>query len=119
MSGVTFDTYGNMYLSDLAEGTITMIPREHSKPFQGLEGVSAIELKKLTVLRGSRRPADIKLSSDRDGLVYYDGERAFASLRFGMAGQVTDGSGAPLPNAHGLHRRAPQARGRPTPTACS
>jgi hypothetical protein len=99
LSGVTFDTYDNMYLSDVAAGTITMIPKPHSKPFQGLEGVSAIDIKKLTVLRGSRRPADIKLSTDRDGLVYYDGERAFASLRFGMSGQVKDASGAPLSNA--------------------
>ena len=51
--------------------------------------------------RGIRRPADVKLASDRDGLAFYDGERAFASLRFGMAGQVTN-----------EHRRAARGRAR-------
>lgn len=99
LSGVTFDTYGNMYVSDLVEGTISMIPLEHSKPFQGLEGLSPVQRKKLTVLRGSRRPSDIKLAPDRDGLAFYDGERAFSQIRFGMAGQVTDSGGAPIANA--------------------
>ena len=35
----------------------------------------------------------MKLASDRDGLAFFDGERAFAALRFGMAGQVTDADG--------------------------
>jgi hypothetical protein len=99
LSGVTFDTYGNMYVSDSVLGTITMIPRADQKGPSGLLGLSPIDLKKLTVLRGSRRPSDIKLTANRDGLAFYDGERAFLSLRFGMAGQVVDGSGAPVGGA--------------------
>jgi hypothetical protein len=99
LTGITFDTYGNMYVADSVLGTISMIPRDKQHGFRGLEGLDAVDRKKLTVARGIRRPADLKLASDRDGLAFYDGERAFASLRFGMAGQITDQNGAPLSGA--------------------
>ncbi len=99
LSGVTFDTYGNMYVSDAVAGTISMIPTQHQYAYHGLAGVSAIERKKLTVLRGARRPSDVKLASKQDGLAFFDGERAFASLRFGMAGQLTNEAGAALAGA--------------------
>jgi hypothetical protein len=99
LSGVTFDTYNNMYVSDSTLGSITMIPRDRQAANLGLAGLSDIDKKKLTVLRGSRRPNDIKLSSDRDGLVFYDGERAYDRIRFGMSGQITDGAGNPISGA--------------------
>jgi hypothetical protein len=73
-----------------------MIPLVRQTPLHGLQGVSAIDLKKLTVSRGLRRPSDVKLAPNRLGLVFYDGERAYANVRFGMAGQVTSASGAPI-----------------------
>jgi hypothetical protein len=99
LSGVTFDTYDNMYVSDSTFGTITMIPRDRQTANLGLSGLSDVEKKKLTVLRGSRRPNDIKLAAERDGLVFYDGERAYGRIHFGMAGQITNASGAPISGA--------------------
>lgn len=96
LSGVTFDKYGNMYLSDVSLGTLSMIPIDKQYANNGLAGVGAVALKKLVVDKGLRRPSDVKLSPDRIGLVYYDGERAFAQVRFGMSGQVTNASGAPV-----------------------
>jgi hypothetical protein len=96
LSGITFDKYGHMYLSDVSLGTLSMIPLDKQYVNSGLNGVDAIGLKKLTVARGLRRPSDVKLAPDRIGLVFYDGERAFAQVRFGMSGQVTNASGAPV-----------------------
>lgn len=91
VSGVAFDNYGNMYVSDAILGTVTMIPRFQQTALNGLAGVSAIERKKLTMIRGSRRPTEVTLSGAHDGLVFFDAERASVSVRFGMSGQVTDG----------------------------
>jgi hypothetical protein len=99
LSGVTFDTASNMYVSDSVLGTITMIPKDKQRPGEGLLGLTDIDKKKLTVVRGSRRPSDIKLSADRDGLVFYDGERAYDRIHFGMSGQITDAGGSPLSGA--------------------
>jgi hypothetical protein len=96
LSGVTYDIYGNMYLSDASLGTLTMVPLGRQTPFLGLAGLGPIDLKKLAVTLGLRRPSDVKLAPNRLGLVFYDGERAFASVRFGMSGQVTNASGTPV-----------------------
>lgn len=99
LSGVTFDGYSNLYVSDSVQGSLSMIPAVNAAPNNGLFGLSAIDKKKLVIDRGFRRPSDVKLSSARDGLVFYDGERIFASVRFGMSGQVVSDTGAPLAGA--------------------
>ncbi len=99
LTGIAYDTRGNMYLSDSVLGTISMVPNESQYAFAGLRGKTAIDRKKLIVARGLRRPADLKLTGSADGLAFFDGERAFASLRFGMSGQLTDDGGAPVGGA--------------------
>ncbi len=109
---MTFDTYDNMYLSDVAAGTITMIPKRAFEAVPGARrrlGDRHQEADRAArIAAAERRQAVRGLAT---GLVYYDGERAYASLRFGMSGQVKDASGAPLSNAHGLRsRRAASSR---------
>ncbi|NOT46040.1 MAG: hypothetical protein HOP14_15685, partial [Acidobacteria bacterium] len=99
LSGATYDSVGNLYLSDLSLGTVTMIPKHHIREGAGLQGTTAVDRKKLTVIRGLRRPADVKLAGNRRGVVFYDAERALVSVAFGMSGQVTDAAGAPLAGA--------------------
>jgi hypothetical protein len=113
LSGVTYDKYGNMYLSDSSLGTLTMVPTDHLFAYRGLQGVDRIGLKKLIVDRGLRRPSDVKLAPNRMGLVYYDGERAYAGVRFGMSGQVTNEAGTPIP---GVDIWIPELRRPPAST---
>ncbi len=99
LSGVTFDGRTNLYVSDSVQGTLSMIPAERSAPNNGLFGLSAVDRKKLIITRGLLRPTDVKLSSARDGLVFFDTERMFAEVRFGMSGQVVSDTGTPLAGA--------------------
>lgn len=99
LSGVTFDGYTNLYVSDSVQGTLSMVPSTSQAPNNGLFGMSTVDKKKLVVDNGLRRPSDVKLSSTRDGLVFFDGERLVAETRFGMSGQVVSDTGAPLPGA--------------------
>lgn len=98
LSGVTFDSYANMYVSDSSLGTLTMIPGGLGLSYD-MSGLSAVERKKLVVEKGLLRPIDVKLNAGRDGLVYYDAERILAETRFGMSGQVVSDTGAPLAGA--------------------
>lgn len=99
LSGVTFDGYTNLYVSDLVQGTLSMIPAERSAPNNGLFGLSAVDRKKLVVTSGLLRPVGVTLASQRDGLVFYDAERIHGEVKFGMSGQVRDDNGVPLAGA--------------------
>ncbi len=99
LTGVTFDRYGHMYLSDANLGAIMQVPYARQSPGFGYFGLDAAEQRLFTVLRGARRPSDVKLGPDGDGLVFFDGERAFARVGFGLAGRITVPGGAPLAGA--------------------
>ena len=99
VSGMAFDNDVNLYVSDLNSGSITKIPLIYQTPSLGLAGLSPVGLSKLVVAQGYLEPARIQLSPDGRGLVFYDVNRPYYFVPFGLTGQVTDSTGAPVPNA--------------------
>jgi beta-lactam-binding protein with PASTA domain len=102
VSGMAFDNDVNLYVSDLNSGSITKIPLIYQTPSLGLAGLSPVALSKLVVAQGYLEPARIQLSPDGRGLVFYDVNRPYYFVPFGLTGQVTDSTGAPVPNANVL-----------------
>jgi hypothetical protein len=99
LTGVTFDRYLNMYVTDATAGTITMIPLMNQSAYFGFFGMDDVQKRRLTVLRGARRPADVKLRVGGDGLAFYDGERAMVNIGFGVSGRITRADGSSLAGA--------------------
>ncbi|BCS34834.1 hypothetical protein TBR22_A40600 [Luteitalea sp. TBR-22] len=99
LTGVTFDRYLNMYVTDATAGTITMIPLMNQSPYFGFFGMDDVQKRRLTVLRGARRPSDVKLRVGGDGLAFFDGERALVQVAFGMSGRLTRADGSALAGA--------------------
>ena len=97
LSGVTFDRYQNMYVSDATAGTVTMVPLQRQSEEFGFFGLDDVGKRRHVVLRGARRPSDVKLVPDRDGLAFFDGERSFVRVGFGVSGQITRPTAVPWP----------------------
>lgn len=98
LTGIAADRRGNLYVSDASLNTIYQIPFNALLTAGTLSGYSAVDLKKLAIIRGFVRPSQVQLAPSRRGLVFVDAN-GFQSIGFGMSGQVTDTSGTPLPAA--------------------
>lgn len=109
VSGVDYDTLGNMYVSDSFKGLVMMIP-----PVEQTEGLAFGQMtdaqkSRYIIARGFPGATDVHVLGDHRGLAFYDTGNLHI-VRFGISGQITTPAGDPLPGAQvtvpELHRVA-------------
>lgn len=109
VSGVDYDTLGNMYVSDSIKGLVMMIPPVEQTEGLAFGQMTEAQKSRYIIARGFPGATDVHVQGDHRGVAFYD-QSGVQIISFGISGQVTTPSGDPVAGAQvtipDLHRVA-------------